>query len=494
MRFQSLSLTTPSANVAGAAPATPLDYCFPCNVRYDYSGGGGGGTVIEPVSPPAPTGPTFTVGTLGGEDFASIPTALASPSVVNGCRLLLSAQTFTLTSTLTVNKQITIQGAGQASTTIQSAGTSSDPTNLIVISTSNVTLRDLTVWHRKTSNTSVESAININASTGSSGHFLEAVTVNFMEFGVVIKSDGWQINNCHIAYTGPNNSTRRGLGIYRSAGQGLFTNSTYNSGQNAPVTGNTRLITITTGAGPAEDVLGGYLRIGNVTPSNGFPLAQFLNCDYFAPAATPLTLCVDGCTANETSAFVVFYLPGTQPPLGRCAEITLQGNTLTNVHGKGAIALDGASGTFNPGTTTFYASDNTLTSSSFIGVWATGIDGTADPAALAQLGYNTGVWTDPNQTITPSGGGLSGLITVDGVPLLDGYRVFVVDSGSAITSGIYSANAGAWYRSQDMFTGDDAAGDRFTVTQGTTYAGTNWLCTNSSPAIVGTAALTFAAT
>ena len=80
------------------------------------------------------------------------------------------------------------------------------------------------------------------------------------------------------------------------------------------------------------------------------------------------------------------------------------------------------------------------------------------------------------------------------MPLLDGYRVFVVDSGSAITSGIYSANAGAWYRSQDMFTGDDAAGDRFTVTQGTTYAGTNWLCTNSSPAIVGTAALTFAAT
>lgn len=108
---------------------------------------------------------------------------------------------------------------------------------------------------------------------------------------------------------------------------------------------------------------------------------------------------------------------------------------------------------------------------------------------LFQLGYDTARWTDPNQTITASGGGLAGLITVDGVTLLDGYRVFVVSS-DPVESGIYSANAGAWYRSQDMVAGDDASGDRFSVTQGTVYANTNWVCT-SSPAIVGTNALSF---
>jgi hypothetical protein len=89
-------------------------------------------------------------------------------------------------------------------------------------------------------------------------------------------------------------------------------------------------------------------------------------------------------------------------------------------------------------------------------------------------------------------GGLSGLFVVDGVTLLDGYRVFVVNALDAVQSGIYSANAGAWYRSQDMIVGDDAAANRFVVTAGTTYINTNWVCINSVGAgIVGTDPLFF---
>ena len=501
MIFQPLSLTNPSANLDGAEPATPDNFCFPADVKYDYTpgGGGGGGTVIDPVAPPTATGVTKTVGTLGGEDFATLASALADATVVNGCRLLLSAQEFTLSATLTVSKQVIIQGAGQADTIIKTTGLGVGVFHMINITTSNVVLRDLTISDRRATPTANDSALNISAGAASSGHFLENVTVNFAEFGVIIKSDGWQINNCHIAYTGPNNSNRRALGIYRSAGQGLFTNSTYDSGMGGVVTGSTRLIVVTTGSAPPDEVLGGYLRIGYITSANNKPLHQFFNCDYFAPSGTPLTLCVDNCdtTANgstgETSAFLVFAQASSQPTLSQSAEIVLMGNTISNAHGKGMLALNGMAGLGTPGTTTFYASGNAATSNTFLGTFVSGIDSSVDPAVLMQLGYDNLRWSDPNQTITPSGGGgLSGLITVDGVTLLDGYRVFVVDSSDAVASGIYSANEGAWYRSSDMAAGHDAAGDLFNVTQGTVYAGTRWSCTDSSPAIVGTDALAFA--
>ena len=361
------------------------------------SGGGGGGiTPIDPVPPPAPSGATISV-PLGGD----IQTAINAAAP--GDRILLAAGTYTVPGALTINKALTLQGAGQAATVVQTAGAAGDPVVLLTISVSNVVVRDLTLKQRKTTNTSIEAAVAITAGTGSSGHFLEAVTVESMEFGVTVKSDGWQINNCHLAYVGPNNGTRRLLTLYRSAGQGLFTNSTYDSGQNGVITGNTRVVNVTTGASPPDEVLGGYLRLGNITPSNGFPVQQFFSCDYFAPSGTPLSFVVDGCTAAETSAFIVFFTASTQPPLAQCALIALQGNTLTNSHAKGAIALDGATAVIaNAGTTVFYATGNTLGATAFLGLFVTALTGTAVPADLAQMGYNTTRWTDPNQTITPS--------------------------------------------------------------------------------------------
>jgi len=390
----------------------------------EAAGGGGGGVVpIDPVAPPAPSAGTIVV-PLGGD----IQTAIngAAP----GDRVLLAAGTYTVPGALTINKALTLQGAGQAATIVQTAGAAGDPVVLLTISVSNVVVRDLTLKQRKTTNTSIESAVSITAGTGSSGHFLEAVTVESMEFGVTVKSDGWQINNCHLAYVGPNNSTRRLLTLYRSAGQGLFTNSTYNSGQNGIITGNTRVVNVTTGASPPDEVLGGYLRLGNITPSNGFPVQQFFSCDYFAPSGTPLSFVVDGCTAAETSAFIVFFTASTQPPLAQCALIALQGNTLTNSHAKGAIALDGATAVIaNAGTTVFYATGNTLGATAFLGAFVTALTGTAVPADLAQMGYNTTRWTDPNQTITGGGGPVPVTAgwTVDG----GGSPVLTVASGGA---------------------------------------------------------------
>lgn len=474
------------------ALATTSSFLVPAAVKYDFPGAAGP-TVIDPVAPPTATGSTFTVGTLGGEDFTDLATALADSSVVNGSRLLLSAQEFTLTSQLNIGKQVIIQGAGRSSTTIKTTGLGTGVFYMLNITTSNVVLRDMTISDLRAAPTSNDSAINISAGAGSSGHYLENVVVNFGEFGVIIKSDGWQINNCHIAYVGPNNATRRGIGIYRSAGQGLFTNSTYDSGQNGVITGNTRLIAIVTGAAPPDEVLGGYLRIGNITPSNAFPIHQFFNCEYFAPAATPLTFCVDGCTAAETSAFVVFANAVTQPVLSQCQEIVFQNNTFTNAHGKGGFALNGATGgPASPGITTFYASGNTISSTGFLGNFATAIDGSADPAVLAQMGYDTLRWTDPNQTVSAVSSGLAGLLTVDGVSLSDGERVFVVDASDGINSGIYIASASEWARSADFDDGKNARGTFFFVNKGDVYSNTAWLCTNTDGLdVVATDALTF---
>jgi hypothetical protein len=395
-------------------------------VAGEATGGGGGGvTPIAPVAPPASWTATYNV-PLGGD----IQTAINAAAP--GDRILLAAGTYTVPGALTINKALTLQGAGQAATVVQTAAAAGDPVVLLTISFSDVVVRDLTLKQRKTTNTSIEAAVAITAGTGSSGHFLEAVTVESMEFGVTIKSDGWQINNCLLAYVGPNNSTRRLIGIYRSAGQGLFTNSTYNSGQDGVITGNTRVVAVTTGAAPPDEVLGGYLRLGNITPSNGFPVQQFFNCDYFAPSGTPLSFVVDGCTSAETSAFIVFAEAVTQPPLAQCALIALQGNTLTNVHGKGAIALNGgAGGPVAPGTTTFYATGNTLAATAFIGTFVTALAGSADPAVLAQMGYDTLRWTNPSQTITGGGGP---------VPVTSGWTV---DGGGKPVLTVASGGAGA---------------------------------------------------
>jgi hypothetical protein len=363
---------------------------------------------LAPAVPPPPRGSTWTVGTLGGEDFADLATALASGSVVNGDRLLVSAQTFTTASTITVAKQVTIQGAALASTIIQTAGAAGDPVVVIEVTTDNVVIRDLTVKQRKTTNTSIETAISINppgGGAGSTGHFLEAVRVETMEFGVVIRSDGWQINNCQLAYVGPNNSTRRLVGVYRSGVQGIFANTTYDSGQDGVITGSTRVFNVLATTGLPTEVLGGYLGINNITPSNAFPVQQFFNCEWFQPAASPLSLYVTGCTSAETSAFLVWTCTNTQPPLSQSLVVVLTGNTITNSHGKGLYSLNGAHAVIgNPGATTFWAQSNTLGATAFLGTWASGVSAPANATEAAQLGYDTVRWNNPNQ---PLAGGVT---------------------------------------------------------------------------------------
>lgn len=357
-----------------------------------------------PIPIPLITTRTIRVGTLGGEDFTEISSAIASAN--NGDRILLSPQTFTLTTSLNITKPIFLEGISKTLSIIQTAGGSTDPTTVITIASDNVIISNLTVKQRRTTNSSIESAIVVafNGSVSSyTNHFFDNIVVETMEFGIVIRSNRWQISNSHLAYVGPNNSTRRLLAIYRSDGIGIFTNSTYDSGQNGIVTGNTQVISITSTTGLPLETLGGYLCINNIRPSNNFPLQQFFNCDSFRPGTSPLRFVVNNCRANETSAFVVFFLSSSQPPLSQCEYIAILNNNISGQHNngtKGLISLDGSQ-SGNPGSTILYADRNTIANTVYRPDFQSGIMSNTNPQILALLGYKVGIWSNPNINVSP---------------------------------------------------------------------------------------------
>lgn len=97
------------------------------------------------------------------------------------------------------------------------------------------------------------------------------------------------------------------------------------------------------------------------------------------------------------------------------------------------------------------------------------------------LVIDTTYYTVPSPLITPVVPGVTyGLFTVDGVALSAGERVFAQNSFDAVKSGIYIASSGFWPRASDMSDGSDASGAYFNVLNGTQYANTNWLCTNTA--------------
>lgn len=362
-----------------------------------------GPTFTDPVAPPVPSGATWTVGTLGGEDYPDLSTALADVNVVDGDLIYLSAETFTVAATISVNKQVTIRGQGIGTTILQTAATAADPVTMMTISVSNVTLQDLTMKQRKTTNTTVENCVTINAGAGSTGHFLEGVRLETMELGITIQSDGWQINNCQLYYASATNQTAYLAIIYRSVGSGIVANTQV--GHGASTTSRSFLVRANGGA----NLLGGYLRFTNTTLLPGeISTSQFINCDAFNESGN-LSLVVDNNNVNEQSVFVVFFVDKVNL-LNYFDYIALYDNTISGTHGgapvgcKGAFAVDGsAAGPQSMGTTQFFASGNTIGVTTFRTSWSTimntGLGYSASQLALAGWD-NTYYSGSPNLSLT----------------------------------------------------------------------------------------------
>ena len=79
---------------------------------------------------------------------------------------------------------------------------------------------------------------------------------------------------------------------------------------------------------------------------------------------------------------------------------------------------------------------------------------------------------------------LSGLLTIDNVPLNNLQRVLLINQTNRIQNGVYNVSAGAWIRSSDFFIGSVAKTSYVLITSGQYYHGSAWVC-NTPDAIIG---------
>lgn len=341
-------------------------------------------------------------------NFATIEAALMSPTVQNGHKIFVQAGTYTLTNTLTISKQVKLYGAGIGQTILQTAGTGTDPVNAIQIMAANVLLKDMTIKHRKTTNTSVETAVVISGggfpASGIDGAIIDSCRIESVEFAIAVRGSNWKIANNQLVYNGPgSNSTRRLIGVYGNSGTSFAVNNVlYDSPSSAG--GNTRFIYLTS-SGNAESYSGTVVVEGNTVGAG--VIQQFMLQDAFSGAMGGFNWVVKNNVMNETSLFSGIYVTmnGQADLFG---QITVSGNTLTGSHGgtpigtKGVFAVDGTGVTqlrMMGGSLPLHMSNNTITTTNTFRTDYTSVSGTDVGRNTAGV---TGVTVSKDSTIPSS--------------------------------------------------------------------------------------------
>lgn len=309
--------------------------------------------------------PHWTVGS--GGNFSTLADAIASVNVQSGQVIKVFPGTYTLSTTLVINKSLTIVGepSNPSQVIIQSTNDGAAPATMVSVSTNNVRLLGMTFRHRKTTASSVETAISVSGGgfpqARVDGFVLADCKIEHVEFGVSVRGSNWLIQNSDIAYVEfgqPANSTRRHIGVYGVSGNCFIDNVEFIDNT---VSGNTRAITptSTTGTNPNETYVGNLV-VKNCTQIGR--LQQFYSQDAFQGSAGSLNLWFLNNTSNETSLFIGFF--GTSANFGDIlGPIHSIGNTFSNTHstspvgGKGMISVDG-SGVFRSSSLLIYESTN----------------------------------------------------------------------------------------------------------------------------------------
>lgn len=373
----------------------------------------------------------FVVG--AGGDFATLHDALASASVLDGHKIKILNGTYQSDVQLNITKKVKIYGESRAGVILQTSASTAAPVSMINVSVDDVVLKGLTIKHRKTNNTSVETAVVASGSgfpqTRIRNFIIDDCLVEHVEFGVVVRGEGWKISNNTISYTGATNSTRRHIGVYGLKGD-VFVKSNVFKDNAASGTVRAIALTSTTGSNPNETNEGNLVVEGNTQEG---PMAQFISQDNFQGSAGSYKLYVKNNTTNETSAFVSFY--GVAANFGDIlSEVVVQGNSISHNHdtatglGKGLIGIDGAGSiAFRSSALPVHASSNTLGQLAFRADYAeaTGSSGSIvgfKPAVFGSVSVSqdTVIPSFPSAPATPSaGGGVSAsyvkLIDLDGL-------------------------------------------------------------------------------
>jgi hypothetical protein len=334
----------------------------------------------EPVQMPGET----TYHTIGIDAFATIQDGI--DAVVEGGMVYVAAGTFTVTSAINVNKEAAIIGAGVGQTYVNTAGTTSDPVTIFNVSADGVSLSDMTIQHQKTSNSSVEAAIALSNTSWPNytpvlDFTLDSCRVEFMEFGITLQGGDWTLSGNEFVYTGPSGNGNRAIGVYGTTGLNQISNNTFIGSDDA----RTDFVYLTS-SGYNETYAGTLELIGNT--QTGGELRHFYIQDAFS--GTGLALYGNGNTTTATNGNFILYAGGTISPLDHFTSIKLFNNSVSNVRGKGLLALDGDSGLKDAGSTTMIFAGNTLTNPT---VNADGyVEATGSSGGL--VGYKASVFND----------------------------------------------------------------------------------------------------
>lgn len=317
----------------------------------------------EEVTPPATY--DYTVGSI-------VELMAAISSATTGSTILISPGNYSVTGTLSINKSVKLYGASSSSVIFQTAGTTSDPVNMVSVTADNVLIKDITFKHKKPNNTSVEAAITVSAGgfptfTYPKNFIMHGCRVEYVEFGVVIRGEGFKLANNRFVYaTGTGANSNRCIGIYGEKGNCFIADNIFDNSVVASSTSFRPIFSTSTNGTSNETTIGALIVSGNSSVGS---VAQFYNQDNLRGTNGGFDLYFLNNNINETSLFVGLWCGATN--VGNIiGKIVLNGNTASGNHGgapfgtKGMLNIDNT-GTFRSSPLPVHVGSNTQSLQTF---------------------------------------------------------------------------------------------------------------------------------
>jgi hypothetical protein len=218
-----------------------------------------------------PNGNPSDVKTIGtGGDFAVFQTALASASVVDGTNLKL-LNDITTATTINVNKAVVID--------LQDFKVETPTNNPVLIFniTAGAVLKNGSLKHLKTTNTSIETVVNINSPSAPA--YVHDVEFDYQEFAITTRGQYYIFNN-NFKYVGASvTNSHRIIAIYGNANESRIFNNTFECSLKQGTTRYTNFIYATSTSGTSYS---GKLFINDNIQTGG-DLRQFFLQDSGVP-------------------------------------------------------------------------------------------------------------------------------------------------------------------------------------------------------------------
>ena len=156
----------------------------------------------QPIPPSPRPIPTFTGDTLlvgSGQTYPTIQDALAAAS--DGDRLLLDAELFAVTDTITVNKSVTIEGQGPNFTQIIANSIATSPYYLFTITVSNVVFLNMRILEDYPRSAGETDTVIAFTNKNATGIYVDHCEIGISEVGIGTAAAEFQISNCTFFYS-----------------------------------------------------------------------------------------------------------------------------------------------------------------------------------------------------------------------------------------------------------------------------------------------------